>query len=98
MTAPSTPTWAPPRRMTASGVDYVEGIYVGYRWYETAADAEGFWNDVSNEHGRGLRRRRAVSFGYGLSYTNFSWEVVYRSSQVRTPRSDATLPTRPRFV
>lgn len=59
-------------------VDYVEGIYVGYRWYETA-DAEGFWDDVSNEHGTGYDAVVQYPFGYGLSYTDFSWEVLGRA-------------------
>ena len=42
-------------------VDYVEGIYVGYRYYETAA-ADGFINyDETVQY----------PFGYGLSYTTF---------------------------
>lgn len=56
-------------------VDYVEGIYVGYRWYETA-DTEGFWDDVSNEYGNGYDGVVQYPFGYGLSYTDFSWEVL----------------------
>ncbi|WP_239068657.1 glycoside hydrolase family 3 protein [Cellulomonas pakistanensis] len=47
-------------------VQYEEGIYVGYRYYETAA-AEGY-----------LDYDEAVvyPFGYGLSYTTFSQEVT----------------------
>ena len=47
-------------------VTYAEGIYIGYRYYETAA-AEGFidYEDAV-----------VYPFGYGLSYTDFSWEVV----------------------
>lgn len=47
-------------------VNYAEGIYVGYRYYETAA-VEGF-----------LDYDAAVvyPFGYGLSYTDFTWQVV----------------------
>ncbi|MBR1812271.1 MAG: glycoside hydrolase family 3 protein [Lachnospiraceae bacterium] len=42
-------------------VDYVEGIYVGYRFYETAA-ADGFIDyDATVQY----------PFGYGLSYTTF---------------------------
>ena len=44
-------------------VNYVEGIYVGYKFYETAA-AEGLlinYDDVVQ-----------YPFGYGLSYTSFS--------------------------
>lgn len=47
-------------------VNYVEGIYVGYRYYETAA-AENFID---------YNKAVVYPFGYGLSYTNFSWEVV----------------------
>ena len=48
-----------------SFVNYVEGIYVGYRFYETAA-AEGFINydDVVQ-----------YPFGYGLSYTSFEQKM-----------------------
>ena len=49
------------------GVVYdVEGIYIGYRYYETAAE-EGYINyDETVQY----------PFGYGLSYTSFDWEVV----------------------
>lgn len=65
-------------------VDYVEGVYVGYRYYETA-DAEGVWDGRSREVlGAGgetvsLTGYDAVvqyPFGYGLSYTDFSWEIT----------------------
>ncbi len=51
-------------------VDYVEGIYVGYRWYETA-DAEGYW-DGAGGYGKIVQ----YPFGFGLSYTTFSWETA----------------------
>lgn len=44
-------------------VYYNEGIYVGYRYYETAA-AEGFIDYEDTVQ---------YPFGYGLSYTTFSW-------------------------
>ena len=59
-------------------VDYAEGIYVGYRWYETA-DAEGFWDGVDNAHGQGYDGVVQYPFGYGLSYTSFDWEVLERT-------------------
>lgn len=75
-------------KATINGVEYTfdnkvdgavnydaEGIYVGYRWYETA-DAEGYWDSVSNEYGKGYEGVVQYPFGYGLSYTNFDWEVV----------------------
>ncbi len=58
-----------------SYVDYSEGIYVGYKWYETA-DVEGYWDDVSNEYGDGYDGVVQYPFGYGLSYTTFEWEIV----------------------
>ena len=53
--------------------DYYEGIYVGYKWFETA-DAEGFWN---GEPCNGYENVVAYPFGYGLSYTKFSWNLKY---------------------
>ena len=55
-------------------VNYAEGIYVGYRWYETA-DEEGFFDDVDNEYGTGYEGVVQYPFGYGLSYTTFSQEI-----------------------
>ncbi len=53
-------------------VGYEEGIYVGYRYYETRSfeenkggTADSWWND-----------NVAYTFGYGLSYTDFAWEVT----------------------
>lgn len=47
-------------------LEYEEGIYVGYRYYETRYknDEQGYNDTV------------LYPFGYGLSYTDFDWEVV----------------------
>ncbi|MDR1512456.1 MAG: glycoside hydrolase family 3 C-terminal domain-containing protein, partial [Propionibacteriaceae bacterium] len=50
----------------AAFVNYAEGVYVGYRYYETAA-AEGFID---------YDQAVVYPFGYGLSYTDFAWEVT----------------------
>ena len=50
--------------------DYYEGIYVGYKWYETAY-AEGFWEQYG-----GYDKVVAYPFGHGLSYTTFDWELL----------------------
>ncbi|MBQ8815467.1 MAG: glycoside hydrolase family 3 C-terminal domain-containing protein [Lachnospiraceae bacterium] len=42
-------------------VNYIEDIYVGYRYFETLP---------------GAAERVNYTFGYGLSYTKFDWEVV----------------------
>lgn len=56
-------------------VDYSEGIYVGYKWFETA-DAEKYWDSVSNDYGKGYDGVVQYPFGYGLSYTEFVWTIT----------------------
>ena len=51
-----------------SMVLYQENIYVGYRFYETAY-VDGFFK------GNAYEDIVQYPFGYGLSYTSFSWEV-----------------------
>ena len=52
-------------------VDYEEGVYVGYRYYETRGETDGEqWYDDAVVY----------PFGYGLSYTTFSWNVSDKSS------------------
>lgn len=71
------PTFMNAGGKSASGgyVTYAEDIYVGYKWYETA-DAEGYWDDVDNEYGKGYEGVVQYPFGYGMSYTDFDWELV----------------------
>lgn len=47
-------------------VDYEEGIYVGYRYYETRGETDG--EDWYNAN-------VVYPFGYGLTYTTFDWTV-----------------------
>ena len=52
-------------------VDYEEGIYVGYRYYETRGLTDGEdW----------YKQNVVFPFGYGLSYTDFEWTVGAASS------------------
>ena len=61
-------------------VDYVEGIYVGYKWYETAyAEGAVITNtqtgdtyDYANDYDSIVK----YPFGYGLSYTTFEQVIV----------------------
>jgi beta-glucosidase len=64
-----------------SFVDYVEGIYVGYRFYETAAE-EGLIN---------YDDAVVYPFGYGLSYTTFTQEMGTISENDGTISFDVTV-------
>lgn len=64
-------------------VDYVEGIYLGYRYYETA-DAMGKFSSFSRTDYRGETKTGydavvQFPFGFGLSYTDFSWTFAESS-------------------
>ncbi|GAB3186405.1 glycoside hydrolase family 3 N-terminal domain-containing protein [Nesterenkonia suensis] len=58
-------------------VELEEGIYIGYRYYETAA-AEGVID---------YEEAVVYPFGHGLSYTDFDWELASSS----TPEADGTI-------
>lgn len=53
-------------------VGYVEGIYVGYRYYETRAYEE----TQANPDSTWWEDNVTYTFGYGMSYTTFDWEIT----------------------
>ena len=70
-------------RSAPAFVDYIEGVYLGYKWYETA-DAERIWDTYSREildendnkiTVTGYESVVQYPFGFGLSYTSFEWTV-----------------------
>jgi beta-glucosidase len=62
-------------------VNYVEGIYVGYKYYETAA-VEGFIDyDTTVQY----------PFGYGLSYTSFDQKISNFKDDNGTVTVDVTV-------
>lgn len=63
-------------------VIYKEGIYLGYRYYET----RGYTEKEADSSSTWYEDNVAFPFGYGLSYTDFEWELV---SSV--PTADSTL-------
>lgn len=72
-------SWGDPT--TPSFVNYVEGIYTGYKFYETAAK-EGL-----NDYDELVQ----YPFGYGLSYTEFSKEMSDLKTEGDTVSFDVTV-------
>ncbi len=71
---------------TPTFVNYVEGIYVGYRYYETAA-AEAEAGNMEFDYDSTV----VYPFGYGLSYTTFSQEMGPVSNDGTTVSFDVTV-------
>ncbi len=63
-------------------VTYEEGVYVGYRYYETRGFTDGEeW----------YRNNVVYPFGYGLSYTTFDWTVGKPDSAVLAADKNITV-------
>lgn len=60
-------------------IEYEEGVYLGYKYYETAYDTNlsGFTYGELNADGSTKTAGQVVyPFGYGLSYTQFTQKIV----------------------
>lgn len=68
-------------------VNYQEGIYTGYRYYETRGYEELRNNPNSNWYAENV----VYPFGYGLSYTTFDWEVSYAKDSGKTIQASDTI-------
>lgn len=74
-------------------VDYVEGIYVGYRWYETAYEEKAvIQNTITGEKVDYSDYDNVVCypFGYGLSYTEFEQSIESVSDAKLDPYDELT--------
>lgn len=71
------------------GVDYEEGIYVGYRYYETRGYTDGEdW----------YRNAVVYPFGYGLSYTSFRYDNLAVTAADGTVIIDGTVLDAAKFA
>jgi len=61
---------------------YEEGIYIGYRYYETRGLEEG---------GTWYEDNVVYPFGYGLSYTSFDWEIVQSTPNIADLGKDGVI-------
>lgn len=68
-------------------VNYEEGIYVGYRYYETRGYEEAKKNPQSTWYEDSV----VYPFGYGLSYTTFEWDVSFAKADGSAITAEDTL-------
>ena len=58
-------------------IDYEESIYIGYRYFETRGEGNDEWYNANVVY----------PFGYGLSYTTFSQEIVEDKTNIEPSSS-----------
>ena len=68
---------------------YQEGIYVGYKYYETRY--EDFVMGTGNAGQYGYRNDVAFPFGYGLSYTSFAYSNMSTVYNAETDQFEVTV-------
>lgn len=72
-----------------SAVEFREGIYYGYRYYETKADD---MNAAAAGSGDSWYAENVTyPFGYGLSYTTFDWELAGISADKTISAANQTI-------
>lgn len=71
-----------------SQVEYREGIYLGYKYYETKA------HDMGAEGEAWYDENVLYPFGYGLSYTTFDWEWAGVEDNVVIDAANRTVTVR----
>ncbi len=69
-------------------LEYQEGIYVGYRYYETRTSYDYVTREGEQVTGAGYDDVVQYPFGYGLSYTDFTWEVTDATASGSVGQSD----------
>ena len=80
-------------------VSYKEGIYVGYRYYETRyedtilgqGNADSAVGTKASTDGWNYAEEVCFPFGYGLSYTTFTYSEITASAETMTAEKPLTL-------
>ena len=68
-------------------VNYEEGIYAGYRYWET----RGYEEEKAAPESDWYAENVVYPFGYGLSYTTFDWDITFSKSGSDDLSADDTI-------